>query len=37
MLLKKCADGKALGFADNMAFVGILSTMLVDDMFITKH
>ncbi|MCG8018208.1 MAG: asparagine synthase (glutamine-hydrolyzing) [Candidatus Thiodiazotropha sp. 'RUGA'] len=34
MLLKKCARGKALGFGDNMAFVGILSTMLVDDQFI---
>jgi asparagine synthase (glutamine-hydrolysing) len=37
MLLKKCASGKALGFADNMGFVGILSTMLVDDMFIKKQ
>jgi asparagine synthase (glutamine-hydrolysing) len=37
MLLKKCAGGKVLGFADNMAFVGILSAMLVDDMFISKH
>ncbi|MEW8625030.1 MAG: asparagine synthase (glutamine-hydrolyzing) [Candidatus Thiodiazotropha sp.] len=34
MLLKKCARGKALGFGDNMAFVGILSTMLVDNQFI---
>jgi hypothetical protein len=23
-----------IGFSDNMAFVGILSTMLVDEMFI---
>ena len=37
MLLKKCADGRALGFADNMAFVGILSTMLVNDIFINNH
>jgi asparagine synthase (glutamine-hydrolysing) len=37
MLLKKCAGGRAVGFADNMAFVGILSTMLVDDMYITNH
>lgn len=36
LLLKKCAKGKALGFGDNMAFVGILSTMLVDDQFITN-
>ncbi|MEW8154026.1 MAG: asparagine synthase C-terminal domain-containing protein, partial [Candidatus Thiodiazotropha endolucinida] len=36
MLLKKCARGKALGFADNMAFVGILSSMLVDELFIEQ-
>lgn len=28
-LLAKCAAGRAVGFADNMAFVGMLSTMLV--------
>jgi asparagine synthase (glutamine-hydrolysing) len=33
-LLTKCANGRAVGFADNMAFVGILSTMLVDALFI---
>jgi asparagine synthase (glutamine-hydrolysing) len=33
-LMKKCAQGHALGFADNQAFVGILSTMLIDEMFI---
>jgi asparagine synthase (glutamine-hydrolysing) len=33
-LVRKCAAGRAIGFADNMAFVGILSTMLVDEMFI---
>jgi asparagine synthase (glutamine-hydrolysing) len=36
MLLKKCARGKALGFADNMAFVGILSSMLVDEQLIEQ-
>jgi asparagine synthase (glutamine-hydrolysing) len=36
MLLKKCAQGRAMGFADNMAFVGILSTMLVDAIFISN-
>lgn len=36
MLMKKCARGKALGFADNMAFVGILSTMLIDTIFISE-
>ncbi len=33
-LLNKCARGRAIGFADNMAFTGILSTMLLDEMFI---
>jgi asparagine synthase (glutamine-hydrolysing) len=36
MLLKKCSRGKALGFADNMAFVGILSSMLVDEQLIEQ-
>ena len=29
-LVAKCAAGRAVGFADNMAFVGMLSTMLVN-------
>jgi asparagine synthase (glutamine-hydrolysing) len=33
-LMEKCRSGRAIGFADNMAFVGILSTMLVDAMFV---
>lgn len=33
-LFEKCRQGRAIGFADNMAFVGILSTMLVDEMFV---
>jgi asparagine synthase (glutamine-hydrolysing) len=33
-LVEKCRKGEAIGFADNMAFVGILSTMLVDQMFL---
>ncbi len=33
-LYEKCRSGRAIGFADNMAFVGILSTMLVDEQFI---
>jgi len=33
-LFEKCRRGDAIGFADNMAFVGILSTMLVDELFI---
>lgn len=36
-LLAKCRAGKALGFADNMAFVGVVSTMLLDDMFVRKR
>ena len=33
-LMRKCAEGKAIGFGDNMAFVGILSTMLVDELIV---
>jgi asparagine synthase (glutamine-hydrolysing) len=33
-LVAKCRDGRVIGFSDNMAFVGILSTMLVDELFI---
>lgn len=33
-LYEKCRAGRAIGFGDNMAFVGALSTLLVDDMFI---
>lgn len=33
-LVEKCRTGGAVGFADNMAFVGILSTMLVDELFV---
>ncbi len=32
-LLEKCRVGRAIGFPDNMAFVGILSTMLLDEQF----
>ena len=35
-LLDKCRAGKAIGFADNMAFVAILSTMLVHGTFIER-
>lgn len=35
-LLEKCGAGRAIGFADNMAFVGILSTMLVHDTFVRR-
>ena len=33
-LLNKCRAGRAIGFSDNMAFLGVLSTMLVDEFFI---
>jgi asparagine synthase (glutamine-hydrolysing) len=33
-LFDKCRRGEALGFGDNMAFVGLLSTMLLDDLFV---
>ncbi|MFN0185770.1 MAG: asparagine synthase (glutamine-hydrolyzing) [Aquabacterium sp.] len=33
-LVDKCRAGRATGFADNMAFVGILSTMLLHEQFI---
>ncbi len=36
-LVKKCSAGHAVGFADNMAFVGVLSTMLVHHMFVEGH
>ena len=34
MLVKKCRQSPVLGFKDNMAIVGIISTLLVHDMFI---
>lgn len=33
-LFDKSRSGRTIGFGDNMAFVGILSTMLIDQMFI---
>ena len=33
-LLEKCRAGRAIGFGDNMAFVGVLSTMLLHEQFI---
>ena len=35
-LLAKCRAGRAIGFADNMAFVGIYSTMLIHEMFVRR-
>lgn len=33
-LMAKCAQGRAIGFGDNMAFVGVLSAMLLHDQFV---
>jgi asparagine synthase (glutamine-hydrolysing) len=33
-LVEKCAAGRSIGFPDNMALVGILSTMLLDEILI---
>lgn len=35
-LFAKCRAGRAIGFGDNMAFVGILSTMLLHEQFIAS-
>ena len=36
-LVDKCRAGRAVGFGDNQAFVGILSTMLVDEFFVRRN
>lgn len=36
-LYHKCRAGKAIGFGDNMAFVGILSTLLTEEMFVRRN
>lgn len=36
-LYEKCRSGRAIGFADNMAFVAILSTMLLHRHFIEEN
>ncbi len=33
-LLEKCRSGRAVGFGDNMAFVGVVSTMLLHQQFV---
>jgi len=32
--VKKCRRNPAIGFKDNMAFIGILSTQLLDQLFV---
>jgi asparagine synthase (glutamine-hydrolysing) len=36
-LFEKCRSGRATGFADNQAFVGVLSTMLLDEHFVRRR
>jgi len=36
LLAKKCRQSPVLGFRDNMALVGIVSTLLLQDLFIKK-
>ncbi|HUP10378.1 MAG TPA: asparagine synthase (glutamine-hydrolyzing) [Caldimonas sp.] len=36
-LLEKCRSGRAVGFGDNMAFIGVLSTMLLHEQMIRKE
>lgn len=36
-LREKCRAGRAMGFSDNQAFVGIVSTMLLDEIFVRHH
>jgi asparagine synthase (glutamine-hydrolysing) len=36
-LVEKCRSGRALGFADNMAFVSILSTMLLHEQLVVGN
>jgi asparagine synthase (glutamine-hydrolysing) len=33
-LLEKCRSGRAIGFGDNIAFVGVLSTMLLHEQMV---
>lgn len=36
-LLEKCRAGRAIGFADNMAFMFVLSTMLLHEQFVEQR
>jgi asparagine synthase (glutamine-hydrolysing) len=37
MLLQKCSTGRAIGAGDNMAFVGVLSTLLLHEQFLERR
>lgn len=36
-LTEKCVSGRAIGFGDNMSFVGILSTMLLHELYVRRR
>jgi asparagine synthase (glutamine-hydrolysing) len=36
-LVEKCRSGRAIGFGDNMALVGTLSTMLVHELLVKRN
>ena len=36
-LVEKCSAGRAIGFGDNIAFVGILSTMLLHEQMVRSN
>ncbi len=36
LLVKKCKQSPVIGFKDNMAVVGIISTLLVHDSFVKR-
>ena len=36
-LIDKCRAGRSLGMVDDMAFVGILSTLLLDELFVSRR
>jgi asparagine synthase (glutamine-hydrolysing) len=35
-LMAKCREGRAIGFGDNIAFVSVLSTMLLHEQYIER-
>ena len=37
LLMRKCAAGRAIGFSDNMAFIGILSAQTLHHQFVLGH
>ncbi len=37
LLVKKCRQSPVIGFKDNMAAVGIISTLLIHDLFLKNY